>query len=331
VFFLPSPPQGFDPQSEFRRLPGLTPQTESPALRVALRMALFRREAARDLYDRLGEEVPECRAEVHPNEDEEVVGQRVRELLGITWQVQLNWPVQPPHYFALTAWRSAVERQGVLVFQTGDVELSEMRGTSIPHGPLPVILLNNDDAPIGRVFTILHEFIHILLTNGGHRTSAMEGRRLPEDQLLERVSNRFAAAALMPKREFLAEASNYPAAFVGDDDGLRRFANRIKVSPEAILRRLLSLHKVPASVYRQKRRAWQQRSWYVPPQTAGGPAIEIRRVAEIGRPFVALVLEGYQRNAVSSSDVADYLGVQLKYVDRIAGELVPGPGAGTTS
>ncbi|HKS36664.1 MAG TPA: XRE family transcriptional regulator [Verrucomicrobiae bacterium] len=327
VFFLSEPPRGFDPQSEFRRLPGVSPQTESPALRLALRLALFRREAARELYERLNEPIPECRAFAHPNEDEEVVGKRVRELLGITWQAQLRWTAQPPHYFALNAWRSAVERQGVLIFQVGDVELREMRGTSIPHGPLPVILLNNDDAPLGRVFTILHEFVHILLTNGGHRTSAMEGRRLPEDQRLERVSNRFAAAALMPKTEFLAEASNHPAAFVGDDEGLKRLANRIKVSPEAILRRLLSLHKVSASVYRLKRRAWQQRSWYVPPQTGGGPSIQVRRVAEIGRPFVALVLEGYQRNAVSSSDVADYLGVQLKYVDRIASELVPGPGA----
>jgi hypothetical protein len=159
----------------------------------------------------------------------------------------------------------------------------------------------------------------------------MEGHRMPEDQLLERVSNRFAAAALMPKREFLAEASNHPAAFAGDDEGLKRFAKRIKVSPEAIMRRLLSLHRVPASVYRQKRRAWQQRSWYVPPQTSGGPSIQVRRVAEIGRPFVALVLEGYQQNVVSSSDVADYLGVQLKFVNKIAGELVPGPGAAAVS
>src|ERR1039457_414851 len=50
VFFLSEPPQGFDPQREFRRLPGVTAQTESPELRLALRIALFRREAARELY-----------------------------------------------------------------------------------------------------------------------------------------------------------------------------------------------------------------------------------------------------------------------------------------
>src|SRR2546422_1081475 len=81
VFFLPGPPQGFDPQREFRRLPGLTPQKESPELRLALRTALFRREAARELYEILGEPMPQCTTAVRPNEDEEVVGQRVRELV----------------------------------------------------------------------------------------------------------------------------------------------------------------------------------------------------------------------------------------------------------
>jgi Zn-dependent peptidase ImmA (M78 family)/transcriptional regulator with XRE-family HTH domain len=324
VFFLAEPPLDFDPQREFRRLPGVTPQTESSALRFALRTALFRREVARELYLRLNEPIPECAASVHPDENEETVGQRIRELLGISWEAQLGW--NSP-YAALAAWRSAIEQQGILVFQTGEVELSEMRGTSIPRGPLPVILLNNGDHPHGRIFTLLHEFAHILLTNGGHRTSTMEGQRLPEDQLLERASNRFAAATLMPRQQFLAEAAQHPDALAGDEAGLRRFTARIKVSPEAILRRLVALRRVPPSLYRQKRRGWQQRPWYSAPQGEGGPPIEVRAVSSMGRPFVGLVLEGYQRNAVSSADVVDYLGVQLKFLGKIASALLPGPGA----
>ncbi|MCL4785394.1 MAG: ImmA/IrrE family metallo-endopeptidase [Verrucomicrobia bacterium] len=324
VFFLPEPPKDFDPQREFRRLPGVTPQNESPELRLVLRTALFRREAARELYERMGEPIPELRTAVHPGESEEVVAQRIRELLGITWEMQLAWPSP---YAALNAWRSAVERTGILVFQTGEVELREMRGTSIPHGPLPVIVLNNADAPHGRIFTLLHEFVHILLGKGGHATSPMEGRQMPEDQVLERVSNRFAAATLLPRAYFLAEAAKHPDAMAGDEAGLRRLANCIKASPEAILRRLLALHKVPASVYRQKRRDWQKRPWFRPPQGGGGPPIEVRVVSSIGRPFASLVLEGYQRNAVSSGDVVDFLGVQLKHLSKIANQLAPEPGS----
>ena len=324
VFFLSEPPQGFDPQREFRRLPGVTPQNESPELRLALRTALFRREAARELYELLGEPLPSFEASVNPNEDPEAAGQRIRELLGISWEEQLE--CESAHA-ALNAWREAIERLGILVFQTGGVELEEMRGTGVPHGPLPVIVLNNADAPHGRIFTLIHEFVHILLANGGHITSAIEGARNPEDQLLERVSNRFAAAALMPRREFLAEVAGHPAVLSGENDALRRFANRIKVSAEAILRRLVSLHRVSTALYRQKRDEWQKRSWFTPLSSEGGPPIQVKVISSVGRSFVSLILEGYQRNAISSSDVSDYLGVQLKYLDRIAGELVTRPPA----
>jgi len=322
VFFLSEPPKGFDPQREFRRLPGVTPQNESSELRLALRSALFRREAARELYKTLGEHPSEMSAAADPNEDPEVVAQRVRELLGVTWNEQLEW-VSP--YGALNAWREAIGNLGILVFQTGGVELEEMRGTGVTHGPLPLILLNNADAPHGRIFTMLHEFIHIMFANGGHHTSAIEGKRLPEDQVLERASNRFAAATLMPEEQFLAELKKYPDVVRGNNESLRRFANKIKVSAEAILRRLVSLHRVSISLYRAKRREWKTRSWFTGPRGDGGPPIQVKVVSSFGRSFVSLVLEGYQRNAISSGDLSDYLGIKLKYLDKVAGELLTRP------
>lgn len=324
VFFLSKPPQGFDPQREFRRLPGVTPQNETPELRFALRTALFRREAAKEVYERLGEEMPSSKASVTPDEDPEAVGLRIREVLGVDWRSQVEWPSA---YAALNAWREAVEETGVLVFQTGGVELREMRGTSIPHGPLPVIVINNADAPHGRIFTLLHEFTHILLTNGGNETSAIEGRRAPEEQKLEQASNRFTAAALMPRQEFLQELESNRLVLRGDDNALRRFANRIKVSPEAILRRLLTLRRISAQLYSKKRQEWQGRSWFRQPDTEGGPPIQVKVISRVGRAFVSLILEGYQRNAISSVDVSDYLGIQLKYLDRVAAELVTRPSA----
>lgn len=324
IFFLPEPPKGFDAQREFRRLPGVTPETESAELRLALRMALFRREAARELYELLREPIPELRAHVDPDDDAEDVAVAIREMLGVTWQMQLGWPSP---YAALNGWREAVESLGVLVFQTGGIELREMRGTSIQDGPLPVIVVNNVDAPHGRIFTILHEFVHILLASSGHHTSVMEGIRLPEEQLLERASNRFAAAVLLPSREFLEEAAKFPEVLRGNDDALRRFANRIKASPEAILRRLLSLQRVSAALYKEKRRDWEEREWFKASESEGGPPIQVRVISNVGRSFVSLVLDGYQRNVISSADVSDYLGIQLKYLDRIAGELVTRPGA----
>jgi Zn-dependent peptidase ImmA (M78 family) len=319
VFFLQEPPRDFDAQREFRRLPGITPQNESPEMRVALRIALFRREAALELYQQLGEEIPSFDAKANPSENPEVVGARIRELLGVSWETQLGWPTA---YSALNAWRAAVEKLGILVFQSGEMSVDEMRGISIPHGPLPVVLLNSGDAPHGRIFTLLHEFAHVLLTNAGHETSTLEGQRKPEDQRLERISNRFAAAALLPRNDFLAEVQRYPGAAAGDEEALRKLAlRRLKVSPETILRRLVELGKTRAGLYRSMRKEWQRRSWYSPPQGEGGPPLEVRVLASVGRPFVSLVLDSYKRNAVSSSDVSDFLGMQLKYIERLAKQL----------
>lgn len=325
VFFLQEPPKDFDAQREFRRLPGITLQNESPEMRLALRIALFRREAARELYEQLGEAIPTLKAKAAPSENADTVGARIREILGISWETQLAWPNA---YAALNAWRAAIEQLGILVFQSGEMSVDEMRGISIPHGPLPVILLNSSDAPHGRVFTLLHEFAHILLTNAGYETSSLEGQRKPEDQKLERTSNRFAAAALLPREAFLTEVGRYPDAMRGDEDSLRKLAfRRLKVSPETILRRLVELGRTRSGIYRTMRRGWQKRSWYSPPQGEGGPPLEVRVIASAGRPFVSLVLDSYRRNAVSSSDVSDYLGMQLKYIGRLARQLAPGPGA----
>jgi len=322
VFFLSEPPKGFDPQREFRRLPGVSPETESPELRLALRTALYRREAAKDLYERLGESFATIEHGLNPNDDPDAVGLRIRELLGITWEEQLEWT--SPHA-ALNEWRDAIEKLGVLVFQTGGVALKEMRGTSVPEGPLPVIVLNSADAPQGRIFTLIHEFIHLLFARAGHQTSRIEGKRKPEDRVLERASNRYTAATLLPRKEFLSEVSRRPDVFTGSDEALRRFANRVKVSAETILRRLLSLNRISTTLYSQKRRAWQQHPWYTPNQSKGGPPIQVRVVSSVGRSFVSLILEGYQRNVISGSDVSDYLGVQLRHLDKIASELVTRP------
>jgi Zn-dependent peptidase ImmA (M78 family) len=318
VFFLPEPPKGFEAQREFRRLPGVSSETESPQMRLALRTALFRRETARDLLELMGEPMPIIRSTAHPNEDPETAGKRIRQLLGIDWDTQLEWPSA---YVAINEWRNAIEHQGVLVFQTGKVDLAEMRGTSIPRGPLPVILLNNADAPHGRIFTLLHEFVHLLFSAGGHQTSAMEGQMLPEDRILERASNRFAAATMMPKDEFLSETGKYPLALEGENESLRRLANRIKASPDSILRRLLTLRRISPELYRAKKAVWQQLRWFEPAASEGGPPIQIKVISAVGRSFASLVLEGYHRNAISSADVSDSLGIQLRYLDRIAAEL----------
>jgi Zn-dependent peptidase ImmA (M78 family) len=314
VFFLDEAPTRFDAQREFRRLAGTVSDSASPDLLLALRWALFRREAAMELHRLTGEPPGQLDVTLDPDLDPEDAGQKIRELLGLSWDDQLEWKGA---YAALSGWRSAIEAKGVLVFQTSDVTLEEMRATCVPDQPLPVILLNAKDAPHGRVFSLLHEFAHILLHAGGHQTSRMVGERSPEEQPLEVAANAFAAAALLPKVEFKKVAARHEAAAEGNDSPLRELAQKVKVSPEVILRRLVTLGISSESIYRRKRTDWGSRLWYVPAPSKGGPPVEVKTIAKDGPAYTRLVLDAYDDRIINTSAASDYLGVKPRHFANI--------------
>lgn len=318
VFFLPEPPQGFSAQREFRRLPEILPGNESPELLLALRWAVFRREAAMELHHLFRDTLAEVAIPIRPTNDPELAGTMIRESLLVTWKTQLSWPNA---YAALSSWRSAMERLGVLVFQASKVPLDQMRGVCIPDQPLPVILLNSKDAPHGRIFSLLHEFAHILLHAGGYRTSRMVGARLPEDQPLEVAANAFAAAALLPKDEFLSTANDYKASFRGDDNALRLLAQRVKVSPEVVLRRLVGLGEASPTLYQRKRQEWGQKLWYVK-STGNAPVpVPVKIISSDGKGYARLVLNAYDQRLISTNTASDYLGAKPRHFPDIRNEL----------
>jgi Zn-dependent peptidase ImmA (M78 family) len=200
--------------------------------------------------------------------------------------------------------------------------MEEMRGTCIPDQPLPVILLNGKDAPHGRIFSLLHEFAHILLHAGGHRTSRMVGERSPEEQPLEVAANAFAAAALLPEDVFRRAVAPYRSASRGDEHALQQLAQKLKVSPEAILRRMATLGLASDEVYRQKREGWGTKLWYIKaPSTSGGPPVEVKTIAKDGRSYTRLVLDAYDQRIINTSAASDYLGVKPRHFRNIRREL----------
>jgi len=98
------------------------------------------------------------------NEEPDALAEAARGLLGVSVAEQSEWVGE---YDALNGWIAAFERSGVLVFQTGDVSLDEMRGFSLNERVLPVIVLNAKDSQRGRVFTMMHELVHVALSRGG--------------------------------------------------------------------------------------------------------------------------------------------------------------------
>ena len=162
LFFLATPPADEASPRDFRRFDPAAAEPLSPALRLAIREARARREAALELFDELDESPPAFKVATKPSDDPERIGQQLRDALAAGTAPPSG---EPRLHFNF--WRAAAEAAGVLVFQAEDVDVDEMRGFSIADRPLPAVVLNIKDAYPGRSFSLLHELTHVALDRGG--------------------------------------------------------------------------------------------------------------------------------------------------------------------
>jgi len=268
----------------------------------------------------LGEAFPQLQYTTTLKNNPELIGQEVRELLGVSLHEQTTWR---DNYKALNAWRKALEKMGVLVFQASQIDVSEMRGFTISDRPLPTIVVNKTDSPKGRIFSMMHELAHILLGDSSISGDYTYGYALtPEEKQTEVFCNHVAAAILLPLSAFEedSELRRLNAAADWTDANIELLSKRFTVSREFIWRRLLSQGKITNEIYLQKRsiliKQWKTQKEEEEP-SSGGPKYHIKVLSSIGSFYPELVLNSYYQEKITSSSLSEYLGVKLKHLPQV--------------
>lgn len=333
VFYLPAPPneldEPFDALRDWRRLPDTQPGDYSTGLRLELRKAEARRDLLLELYNELDEPVNEFELVAEIRQSPDVVARRLRAILGVTPQEQTSWRNQ---WTALRRWTNAIERQDVLIFQTGfyqqqAVDVDEMRGVAIWHSELPIIISNGQDTPNARIFTLLHEFGHLLLRVSSVSNDYFDVRNLGVDaSQIEIFCNQFAAELLVPTEMLLADVTvaEHGQNPEWDEYELSQIARKFSISREVILRRLLTLGLTTENFYDQMRQIFLQQ--YVEArrklkESSGGPPYHTRFVRHHGAKYVSTVFDAYDRGAINTSDVSQFLGVKIAHIADIRADL----------
>lgn len=330
VMYLPEPPQKFMPLRDFRRLPGSTMLTVGFPIVIEERRARQRRELAIELAAEMEEPVPPFTLSASLQEHPEVVATRLRTEFGITDDTQSEWRDREGR-LAFNGWRERIESKGVLVFQSDRFSSTEASGFAIWEPVLPVIMISRKSTTLRRkTFSLLHEFVHLVLRASGISDLDIDGdsRRPPEEQQVEVFCNAVAAATLLPRESLLANSTvvGHPSRQQEwQDDELREIARNFGVSREVVLRRLLTFRKTTRTFYSETRdryeREWEdarirQRA------SVGSEGIPrnmpVETVGNLGRPFVGLVLERYNQDQLSLSEVAGYLGLKTKHIGKVA-------------
>lgn len=327
VLYLPERPLTFQSMHDFRRLPESGPRTYSPELAYEIRLAQQRRELALELAEDGDEDFPAFTLNTTLNASVEDVGRQIRDALSVTFDLQSKWRDTNA---AFVAWRSRIEELGVLVFQTTRVESSEASGFAYWAPKLPLLAVNRKDAMGRRVFSLLHELAHLMVHQSGV-SDLDDGRRQISDHRVEVFCNKVAAAALMPKLQFLSQPTigNAPSGRrEWTDDDIGTLAKTFSVSREAVVRRLLTLERTTENFYRQKRaqylqeyadiqaRKRQQENKKPIPRN-----MPVETVSSVGRPLIRLLLSQYHSRRLSLSEVSGFLGVKVRHLPRIEDRL----------
>ena len=324
VFFLSAPPEGFDTLRDFRRLADTEAGHWSPALHEEFRRAHLQRDFALELAETEEREIPTAWQLPGSADDRDAtLARRIRAELSEIGPLPIP-ESSTDAYEHLNAWIAAVESSGVLVLATrgGKVAVGEMRGMCLYFDVLPVIVLNGSDHVRPRLFSLLHEFVHLVLHTEGLCDVVADERPSGEDRSLETRCNAIAADVLMPadairSRPEVIARRDIPTSW--DYDTLRPVAARFGVSAEAFLRRLSTLGIVPAEFYRLRRSeflaAYEDEADRA--RATGGDWYR-NTVRDLGKAYVRAVADAHRRRVIDSNTAAVYLDVKVSQIARLA-------------
>lgn len=316
LFYFPEPPKHFKPLKDFRRFPDQYVLSEKEEYQLQKELLLFqrKRELAIELYELLDENIPEFSIKANINEPATIVANRVIKELKINHR---EIAATSPGYDALNFWKGFLESKGILIFQSTGIPLEVMRGVCIAKNKLPVIIINSNDTQNGRIFSLFHELIHIVLREDGITNFKYSARDVFDE--VEVFCNQVAAEILVPSELILNNPIVY-SHVTGHDwiaEEINRLSTHFCVSQEVIYRRLLTLGKVDLDSYLQFRE--KQNQINIKKQSGGDYYRNV--VAKNGKLFLNLALQGYYQEKLNASSLFDYTQVKLSNLNKLEDQL----------
>ena len=319
MFFMLDIPQEAPLPNDFRVVGDENIDSLSPQTIIEVRSIRRKREYALALADSLGHKIKSFSFEASLDKDASHWANKYRNEIFKLDDNQSKLKDSNQFFSYLV---SRIEKLDVLVFQTSSGSIEEFRGLSIVEKKLPIIVLNSKDTVNGRIFSLLHEFCHLLLGMSGICNMQLPQDRKSEVNKIEVFCNQFAASILVPD-SFLQSIDKKK---IHTDSGelntslIAKAARLFKVSEEVITRRLLTLGLITKEEYqiqRDKYKAQYRNYRKKLKDSKGGPPPAQIALSNNGVAFTKLVLEGFYSEKATIKDVSDFLSVRDKHLTRI--------------
>jgi Zn-dependent peptidase ImmA (M78 family)/DNA-binding XRE family transcriptional regulator len=309
ALLYPEPPREKPLPTDFRTLPSAQKGRVTSKTRMAIRKARRMQSIADDIFRDLNIDGTLPHVEFSTSLDPEAIASRARETMQLNLKQQFALMDSNE---AFRTWRGIFEEQNVLVFQE-TIPLSDTRGFSLAHERVPVIVVSSADAINGRIFTLFHEYAHLLLRE--------EGLCLPSETGDDSVSgvepfcNAFAGAILVPESALrdLIDAEKLVLLVDSEvsQDSLTRLSNRFRVSKEVVLRRLLRTGLIDRSQYQNKLvDLVAQYNRHTPSGFGHAGDRAERSLRESGKRYVLAVLDASEQKIITRHEALEFLSIR---------------------
>lgn len=306
-FFLNELPKKDHPIPHYRTL-GQGSFKPSADLSETIKIVQERQQWAKDMLIEMGNDPLPFGGSVTPDQGIEKTAELLQELLGLrsNWaESQVSWSGALRHLVERT------ERAGIFVVINGCVghntkrplDVKEFRGFVLYDEYAPFVFVNGKDAASARIFTLIHELVHVLL---GKSASFDLRQMLPASDRTERYCDQVAAEFLVPQKTLKDLAIN------GNRDP-QHLAKQFKVSPIVVARRLLDLELISKGQFFQFYDDYTQREF----KKSDKPGGDFYNNApyRVSRKFFDLVHSSVRQNKVLYSDAFRITGLKPKTFD----------------
>jgi Zn-dependent peptidase ImmA (M78 family) len=309
IFYLKEVPEDIQPPLEFRKLYTDKKLNSYPDLNIEKRRVLSRREIYLNLIEELGENTKEFQVRFTNNSGKEKDhAEYIRNILCISIDQQKEWNDINK---AFNEWTIAVEKLNILVFQTWryrrSIALDIMRGFCLYYPVYPIIDINASDSPAGKIFSLLHELVHLSL----HENDIFD---ILNSEL---YCNKVAAEILVPSQSILKDINSFKDL---PYEEINYWANKYHVSVEMMIRKLWDL-SIISSKNKFKQLLSKAKENIKKPTGFPKDYYKVMR-KKYGNLFLQAVFETYYREKITSADLINYLGMKWDYVKKLENLLL---------
>jgi Zn-dependent peptidase ImmA (M78 family) len=315
TFFLSKPLEEKPLPKDYRMLPkkeGIFDKKTILAIRRARRVQKISKELSENIDSILEPKI----YTITRNDNPKYVAEKYRSEFKITEGAQKKWKTATEAFNNL---RDLIEDRNIIVLQIS-MPIDDARGFALVDDIPAVIVVNSKDIPEAKIFTLMHEFGHVLLKESGISMPELSLFIKNVDKV-EKWCNEFAASFLLPEsmsRDIFLSNKDV----LTETKTLNSLSSKYKVSKAMLLYNMFKLNFISKGKYDSVIDRYKPIILEVKVRRGGSGITQDKRcITEKGEKFVSLVADNIEKGYITHSEALDYLSIKSQNLDKVTSRI----------